>query len=48
LNQLLNFVPKIKDDLVIKPVKTKVLKYSPFLKVDKDEYKRIVREIFNG
>jgi len=48
LNEILNFFPmwneKISDDIVWPALRTKYLKYAPFLKYDRKEYKGILKE----
>jgi hypothetical protein len=52
LNTLVNYIPdfdkKIKEPIVWPEVRKKVVKYEPFLVVDKNKYKRILLEKLNG
>ena len=52
LNTLVNYVPdfdkKINEPIVWAEVKKKVVKYEPFLSVDKNKYKCILLEKLNG
>ena len=46
-NKIFQFIPQfdkqIKEEIVWKPLKTRVVKYDPFLKVDLGKYKEIVK-----
>jgi hypothetical protein len=48
LNELLNFIPKIDNDVddYLWPIwKSRVMKYRPFLKINISQYKEICRKI---
>ena len=51
LNMILNFIPdwdkKIKETFVWPQFRDKVLKYTPFLEVDKTKFRKILRDTIN-
>jgi len=49
-NKIFNFVENfdkiIKENIVWTPLKNRVLKYEPFISIDKGKYKNIIKEQF--